>query len=155
MPSKYVRKRLIIDKNFQYDLIKKLCLLIVIFVVFALIILSVVYHIFGSVAVSGPDPFYFVSDSTLQKVSDSPTAFDLMWPVLTLCIVIVGLITIIYGVYLSHNMAGPLYRLRLELKKMTEGDYSGKMTLRENDAFQSLVHDVNNLKKALQAKDTQ
>ena len=150
-PTKF-RRRLIIDKNFQYAFIKKLCLLVGIFVIFSLLILSVVYHLFGAVAVSGADPFYFASDSTMANLSQAPTAFDLMWPVLTICILLIGIITIIYGMILSHTMAGPLYRLRIELKKMTEGDYSGAMTLRKNDAFQSLVEDVNNLKKALRDK---
>ena len=46
-----------------------------------------------------------------------------------------------------HRMAGPLFRIRREMKEMGEGDLSGEIRLRKNDDFESFARDVDGLKR--------
>ncbi|MCK4941329.1 HAMP domain-containing protein, partial [candidate division WOR-3 bacterium] len=41
-------------------------------------------------------------------------------------------------IFISHRIAGPLYRLKMFMEKVENGDYSVKLNFRSNDA----IHDV-------------
>lgn len=53
------------------------------------------------------------------------------------------------GVYLSHKIAGPIYRIERSLAVMTGGDISGRITLRRGDEMVSLANAINTLSDSL------
>lgn len=54
------------------------------------------------------------------------------------------------GILTSHKIAGPLYRIKLFLGRMIEGDYSGRLRLRKNDELHDLAEIINRLAEKLE-----
>lgn len=53
------------------------------------------------------------------------------------------------GIYLSHKIAGPIYRIEKFLSSMAAGDLSSRITLRRGDEMVSLADSVNRLTDSL------
>ena len=65
-------------------------------------------------------------------------------------ILIVGLppivvLLFIWGAMLTHRLIGPLERLEDDLKKIDEGDYSVRLSLRKDDDLKPVADVVNNI----------
>ena len=57
---------------------------------------------------------------------------------------VIGLVVIaVVSILLSHKMAGPIYRLKLELKKLKEGNSSMPIKFREGDYLVDMEEDLN------------
>jgi methyl-accepting chemotaxis protein len=56
-----------------------------------------------------------------------------------------------FGTYLSHKIAGPIYRLEKYLSDMTAGKLTSHITLRKGDEFVSLANKINELTDSLRA----
>ncbi len=53
------------------------------------------------------------------------------------------LILILWGIVLSHRLAGPMERLERDVKKISEGDYSKRIKVRKSDDIKPLVDALN------------
>jgi methyl-accepting chemotaxis protein len=53
------------------------------------------------------------------------------------------------GIYLSHKIAGPLYRIERVIGNMAKGDLSEHITLRRGDEMVALADSINKLTDAL------
>ncbi|MFA5142863.1 MAG: methyl-accepting chemotaxis protein [Candidatus Omnitrophota bacterium] len=53
------------------------------------------------------------------------------------------------GIYLSHKIAGPIYRIEKFLGSMASGDLSTRITLRRGDEMVSLADSINRLTDSL------
>ena len=53
----------------------------------------------------------------------------------------------ILGVRFTHRMAGPVYRLRSNIAEMADGNLGKKVSIRENDYFQSLAAEIDRLRE--------
>jgi methyl-accepting chemotaxis protein len=53
------------------------------------------------------------------------------------------------GIYLSHKIAGPVYRIEKSLGSMAAGDLSFRITLRKGDEMVSLANNINRLTDSL------
>ena len=53
------------------------------------------------------------------------------------------------GIYLSHKIAGPIYRIEKFLSTMSTGDLTSRITLRKGDEMVSLADSVNRLTDSL------
>ena len=53
------------------------------------------------------------------------------------------------GIYLSHKIAGPIYRIEKSISGMAAGDLSSHITLRRGDEMVSLADSVNRLTDSL------
>ena len=53
------------------------------------------------------------------------------------------------GIYLSHKIAGPIYRIEKSLGTMASGDFSSRIKLRKGDEMVSLADAVNKLTDSL------
>ena len=56
---------------------------------------------------------------------------------------LVAPLVIIVGIYASHKIAGPIYRIEKFLGSMADGDLSLPLTLRRNDELMSLANGIN------------
>ena len=56
---------------------------------------------------------------------------------------LVAPIVIMIGIYASHRIAGPIYRIEKFLGSMADGDLSMPLTLRRNDELVSLARGIN------------
>lgn len=62
----------------------------------------------------------------------------ILWALLAF-IVLQGLCILIFALMLTHRIAGPLFRVELFLKALSEGRLLGVRSFRKGDEFQSLV----------------
>jgi methyl-accepting chemotaxis protein len=138
------RRQLVVDPKFQYGLIIKFVILVTIILIASLALLAFVYTRFANIALP-------VSVETGGVVSFGATQFinlsELIWPVMLFSAIISGVAICIFGLYFSHKMAGPVYRLRNDITEMTDGDLERKVSLREKDYFQLLATDINCLRQ--------
>lgn len=148
---KYRRRQYLIDHGFQYWFISRIAILAISIILFSLFLFALVYQQYGDITVElmQPDPF---SAAGIKTVSKHGSVFSLLWPVLAISLAGTLLVTFFFGLILSHRMAGPVYRIRMVLKEMAEGDVSGILRLRKKDAFQPLAESINSLKDSWRKK---
>lgn len=66
-----------------------------------------------------------------------------------LSLILVAPLVIIIGVFASHKIAGPIYRIEKFLENMANGDYSSILTLRKKDELISLANGINRVLDAI------
>ena len=147
---KHRRRRYLIDPGFQYWFIGRITILAVSIIVFSLFLLALAYQQYGDITVELMQPDPFGVSGVIRTVAKHGSVFSLLWPVLAVSLMGTLLVTLFFGLIISHRMAGPVYRMRMVLKEMTEGDLSGKLVLRKNDAFHPLAGSINSLGDSLQ-----
>ena len=147
---KYKRRQYIIDRRFQYSLISKFAILSASIVIGSLSLLVLVYYKYGDVQVSIEQPILFgLADGFLDNGDMATyTLLNLLWPVLSICLLGTTIFTFFYSVIISHRMAGPVFRMRKLLEEMAQGDLSHSVSrLRKKDDFKHLFADINNVKE--------
>jgi len=60
-------------------------------------------------------------------------------------------IVVMIGIYTSHKIAGPIYRIEKFLASMAEGNMSLPLTLRKNDELVSLAGGINRVMDSMKA----
>lgn len=140
------RKKQIIDPDFQYGLIRKTVILALLLISASIISTALVYNVYGNMHVEVAQPTPFMPFDGLKPVEDR-TILGLLWPVMTISLVVTLVVTLIFGVVVSRRMAGPVFSIRRALRDMAQGDLKGELSLRHGDAFRSLADEVNNLKE--------
>ncbi len=63
---------------------------------------------------------------------------------------IVSPLILALGIFLSHKIAGPVYRIEKTIGKMAQGDFSDRITLRKGDEMKSLADSINKLADSLE-----
>ncbi len=125
------RRQYIVDKPFQYQLIGLLLSVWVANSAFFAFILYTLYRTYG------------------LMLQPSFALFPLVIGfVLFFGIVLVGLV----GVYLSNQIAGPLYRLKVSLTRVAEGDVSFEVRFRERDFLRDLPAYFNTMLQSLRTQ---
>lgn len=146
----YKRRQYIVDRRFQYSLIYKFAILAALIVIGSLSFLVLVYYQYGDVQVSVVQPIPFGSSESLVDSGTMKTysLLDLLWPVLSICLIGTIIFTFFFSVIISHRMAGPVYRMRRLLDEMAQGDLRSPVSrLRKKDEFKHLFADINNVKE--------
>ena len=70
------------------------------------------------------------------------------WTMVLELIVLAPLVSV-FGIRLSHKVAGPLVRIRAALADMAQGRFDIRITLRKGDALTELAEDINRLAESL------
>ena len=66
-------------------------------------------------------------------------------------IVLVSPLVLILGIYLSHKIAGPMYRMEKYLNGMAAGDFTSRIVLRKGDEFAGLAESMNKANDAIKS----
>ncbi len=141
------RRQLVVDPKFQYGLIIKFAALVAIILISSLILLTVIYNEFFNTVLSislGAGGEASLDVANLINLS------DLIGPVMLVIFLSVSIscVTVfILGVRFTHRMAGPVYRLRSNIAEMADGNLGKKVSIRENDYFQSLAAEIDRLRE--------
>ncbi|MBM4053423.1 MAG: hypothetical protein FJ264_01875 [Planctomycetes bacterium] len=144
------RRIYIIDRNFQYGFIRKISLLAILIVIGSLLSFAIVYHYYGNIQVKITQPVLFnmTENTKIAEDSDTYTVFEVLWPVLAICVIATLLSIFFFGVIVSHRMAGPIYRMRKILSEMANYNLEFSVGhLRKKDEFKSLLSEIHNLKE--------
>ncbi len=125
------RRQLFIDPTFQARFIVKFCVIVV---VSSLLIAGVV------LALTSSSTTIAIENS---KVLVKPTS-DYILPVLSLTVLTVtagaALAVLMLTLFISHRIAGPVYRIQTEVERMKDGDLVRNFNIREKDELQGLAH---------------
>ncbi|MGR3218438.1 MAG: hypothetical protein ACUZ8H_01290 [Candidatus Anammoxibacter sp.] len=148
--KKFKRSRYIVDHDFQYGLIRKMAMLSLSVFLGSVGVFVLVYYVsdqFQGEAIAQPDPFSLSGDITLTDAPKISIILELIWPYILSVTFIAMIVTFFSGVVISHRMAGPVFRMRMILSKMADGDVSGRMDrLRGKDDFKLLFNDIQSVK---------
>lgn len=95
-----------------------------------------------SVSGTSDDDFKDINVKDIKGIYDR---FDLIiWPLITNTLIFI-LITIVFGIFYSHRLAGPIYRINISLERIISGDLDFQVRLRRTDAFQHIGERLNAL----------
>lgn len=72
-----------------------------------------------------------------------------------LSIIFVSPLVALIGIFLSHKIAGPIYRMERFVETMRAGDLTGKLALRQGDELIALANGIDALNEQLRAKTTE
>ena len=134
------RKNYFIKKEFQAKFILKFCALVMLTAVISSVLI-----------------YLFLSHSVITVFENSKitikTSTEFIMPGLMLSslisVILVSLATVIIVLFISHRIAGPLYRLENSLEKMGEGDLSFDVYFRKNDETRALSEAFNKTRQRL------
>lgn len=71
---------------------------------------------------------------------------------LAINMVFVTILCVVVGVFASHRIAGPIFRMIKFLDNVTSGDYSKRLKLREKDELTDLANAINRLVDRLESE---
>jgi len=132
----YKRRNYFIEKSFQTRFILNFCALVA---AGGLLTIGMLYVLaMQSTTVS------FVNSRVVVR-----TTADFILPILiqTVAIVtiLVGLATIVVTLFVSHKIAGPLYRFKKVMQALAEGNFSSDFRIRHLDQLQDLADAFNTM----------
>ena len=137
------RRRYFIDKDYQTKFILKFCLL----VLAGLVVATGLVFVFSY----GTVTTYFEHGRLIMK----KTAFAILPTVIltnTISLILVLLATIVVVLFISHKIAGPMFRFEKEVEKITDGDLTSKIFLRKADQFTKMGERLNMMISALHGR---
>lgn len=137
------RRQIYIDKTFQFRFIIKFCLILL-----------------AGVIVSSGLLFYFsqgtlTSSFTNSRLVIQPTGSAILPAIVWTNLIVLGLIlvaTIVVTLYISHKIAGPIFRLEKEITRIGEGDLTTHVALRSQDQMKAFAERVNTMTAGLNRK---
>ncbi|MBF0485357.1 MAG: methyl-accepting chemotaxis protein [Candidatus Omnitrophica bacterium] len=130
------RRNFYIDKDFQSRFIVKFCALVV-----------------GGAGLTISLLYWFSRQSTSVSIFKSRvvvmTTADFILPLLVQTVVvvsiIVGLAAIVVTLFVSHKIAGPLFRFKQTFKELSEGNFSSQVKLRKDDQLHEVATEFNQM----------
>jgi methyl-accepting chemotaxis protein len=139
-PRPYKRRRILIDQ-FQYRLL----------------VINLLYSITFVLIFAAALFFPLVVDlysGTLSSIEQAEAASQFLslharvWP----AVFLVFLLLAIHSVFVSHRIAGPLYRFRIIFRAIADGDLVSKATLRKYDYLEKELDALNEMIVSLRSK---
>ena len=137
------RKTYLIQKDFQVKFILKFCLLVL-----------------AGIALSTGLLFLFSQDTLTSSFQDSRlvvenTAEAILPTIITIGLITLSLVTIatiFVTLFISHKIAGPLFRFEQELKEIGQGNLKNRIKLRKKDQTTALAECINDMTAGLHEK---
>ena len=139
----YKRRQYFIKKDFQFKFILKFCLIILI----------------GTILSTGL--LFLFSQGTLtssfqqSRLVIKNTSLAILPAVIYTNLITLGLITlatIVVTLFVSHKIAGPLFRFEKDLKEIEKGDLTKSIKLRKKDQTTDLADSLNKMTAGLHEK---
>jgi nitrogen fixation/metabolism regulation signal transduction histidine kinase len=126
-------------------------MLVVLIAVFSIAILVTINVMYGDVGTDIIQPIPDILSEDMGFLEKQTSLLGILWPVMLVCVLVSLAATYLFGIMVSHRMAGPMYRIKMTLGEMAKGDLRGDVRLREKDNFKSVAEGLNHLKKAWRA----
>lgn len=141
--SSYKRRHYFIKKEFQFKFILKFCLLIL-----AGSIISIGLLLFFSqgTLTSSFHQSRLVIENTFSAILPAVIYTNLI------TLGLISLASIVVTLFVSHKMAGPLFRFEKDLKEIGEGDLTKSINLREKDQMTDIAESLNTMTASLHGR---
>ncbi|MCM8778350.1 MAG: methyl-accepting chemotaxis protein [Candidatus Omnitrophica bacterium] len=137
MAEKINRRRIyFIEKKFQSRFIIKFCLLVIL----GSLVIGVLLYL---LTIGSTTVVFENLRATVKTTADF--LFPLLIQTIVVTTVIISIATIILTLFISHKIAGPLYRFKKELISVGSGDLSRNFQIRKNDQLQDLALSMNEM----------
>lgn len=137
------RRNYFIEKSFQVRFILKFCILVV---CGGLLTIGLLYATgMNSTTVS-------IVNSRVVVKSTGDFLLPILIQTFLVVIVLVGAAAILVTLFVSHKIAGPLYRLKKAMEQLSEGDFKAEVKLRQQDQLKDLADTFNTMVRKLKAK---
>lgn len=139
----YKRRHYFIKKGFQFKFILKFCLIILI----GVIISTGLLFLFSQGTLT--------SSFHQSRLVIKNTALAILPAVIYTNLITLGLITlatIIVTVFISHKIAGPMFRFEKDLEEIGAGDLTKNVTLRKKDQITDMAESLNKMIGSLHEK---
>jgi methyl-accepting chemotaxis protein len=135
----YKRRKFFIDRQFQTKY--------VLLVIFMLLMYTIVFV--GTLFIPQLLPLIFNSPHAEQvKAAEILLLYHKhVWPAVFIVIPLFG----VFSIFITHKIAGPVYRLKMKLEQMTAWNLDSRLSLRTGDDLQELADCVNVLADELKA----
>jgi nitrogen fixation/metabolism regulation signal transduction histidine kinase len=137
------RRKLYIKKNFQFNFILKFCLLVVCGAILSTVVLSLLST--GTLTSTYRD-----SELIIEATSAAILPAVIYTNLIT--VALIGLATIMVTLFISHKLAGPIYRFETDLETIAAGDLTKTIRLRKNDQLHDFADGLNRMTAGLRAK---
>jgi len=72
--------------------------------------------------------------------------------ILFLGLPVIAFLLLLWGVVISHRIAGPEYRLEQELDKIAKGDFARRIKFRRKDELAGIAHGINKVLDKIEGK---
>ena len=141
--EKYRRRNYFIDKSFQTKFILKFCLIVILSSITIAILLFILSRNFTTVAIENAHVIVKGTSSFLAPI---------IIETLSLVTVFSAICVIILTLFVSHKIAGPLYRLKKEIDEMKNGNMNLDFRTRKADQLQELANSLADMSKSLMGK---
>lgn len=138
-PRKYRRRKLIVDREFQFRFLA-IWLFILISV---LLCVAIVFFSTRAIAEKG------------VQGQDADVLRQLEWSLKLIGVLLIcaTIFFALYALLLSHRIAGPAYRLKQCMRAMIGGEHDFSVTLRKGDYLKDLAAALDELNQVMRAKD--
>lgn len=138
------RKQFLIDPSFQIQFILKFCIVVI-----------------TSSLLIGGSIFLLTQNSTTVAIEDTKvlakSTSDFILPSLAITISVVSvfsaLVVYLLTLFVSHKIAGPIYRLRREIELIEKGDTTRRFNIRSKDQLQPLANSLSAMAKTFRSKN--
>ena len=143
MPKTYRRRNFFVKKDYQFKFILKFCLIV----------------LAGSIISTGL--IFFFSQGTLTSSFENSrlvvknTALAILPAIIytnIITLLMITLATIVAVLFISHKIAGPMFRFEKELKLIGDGDLTKSIRLRKNDQITDIAESLNEMTSNLHRK---
>lgn len=139
----YKRKTVYIKKDFQFKFILKFCLILL-----------------AGVIISTSLLYYFSQETLTTSFENSRLVIQNTGLAILPAIIVTNLITlgiiciaaIIVTLFVSHRLAGPMFRFEKDINRIKDGDLGVKIHLREKDQFSEMALALNNMTQGIHEK---
>ena len=139
----YKRSSYFIKKEFQFKFILRFCLLVLIG---AVISTGLLFLFSQGTLTSSFQQSRLIIKNTGLAILPSVVYTNLI------TLALITLATIIVTLFVSHKVAGPMFRFEKELKAIGEGDLTKKIMLRKKDQIKDMADCLNNMVVSLREK---
>ncbi len=139
----YKRKNYFIKKEFQFKFIIKFCLVLLAGIVFSTVL---VFLFSQGTLTSSFDNSRLIIKSTGDAIMPTLIITNLV----TLGIIVLAAIGV--TLFVSHRIAGPMYRFEQDIKRIAKGDLCIRINLRQKDQFSEMAKAFNDMSSSLHEK---
>ena len=139
----YQRKNIYIDQDFQNRFILKFC---------ALVVAGTGVTIFALYFLSRHSTSVAFVDARVKVMTTADFLLPLMIQTLIIVMGFVSAGTVVVTLFVSHKIAGPLYRFKQTFHALTAGDFTRPVTLRKGDQLLDVAGDFNRMIMVLSAQ---
>lgn len=135
------RRKFIVNRELQISLLRNSFLYVVLFVA----VIGVVFFVPLLAELTGAES---ASAGTVQVGNQIRYLYTYFWPAVILAMILIFL----HSVRASHKVAGPLYRFKLVLEALKEGEISSPISIRKGDYLQQEADLINQVLESLRQK---